>query len=139
MSLMKDFKAFAMKGNVIDLAVAVVIGAAFGAIINSLVKDIIMPLIGVVIGGINFSEKKVVLSQVVTDATGKVLKPENAITYGTFIQTAIDFVIIAFAIFIVIQLITKMSRKKAEEPVVAPPAPTTSEKLLMEIRDLLKK
>jgi len=136
----KDFKAFALKGNVIDLAIAVVIGGAFGAIINSLVKDLIMPLIGVLTGGINFSDKKIVLSPAIKDATGKILKPENDLTYGVFIQTLINFVIIALSIFLVIRLISNISRKKEVEPVTPlPPVPTPSEKLLTEIRDLLKK
>jgi large conductance mechanosensitive channel len=139
MSFLKDFKAFALKGNVIDLAVAVVIGGAFGAIVNSLVKDIIMPLIGLATGGVSFSDKKLVLAPALTDASGKVIRPENALTYGNFIQATIDFIIIALAIFIVIRLITRLSRNKAEQLPAAPPAPTTTEQLLMEIRDLLKK
>ncbi|HUX84661.1 MAG TPA: large-conductance mechanosensitive channel protein MscL [Chitinophagaceae bacterium] len=136
MSFFKDFKAFAMKGNVIDLAVAVVIGAAFGAIINSLVKDIIMPVIGVLTGGISFTDKKVVLTAAVTDAAGKIIKPENALTYGNFIQASIDFLLIALAIFVMIRLIARLTPKPAPP---APAGPTTTEQLLMEIRDLLKK
>lgn len=141
MSLIKEFKEFAVKGNVIDLAVAVVIGAAFGKIVSSLVNDIIMPVVGVLTGGINFSDKKIILSAAQVDAAGKILKPENALTYGVFIQAVIDFIIIAFCIFIVIKGINRMQKKKAEAPAVppAPPEPTVSEKLLTEIRDLLKK
>ena len=140
MSFLKDFKAFALKGNVIDLAVAVVIGGAFGKIISSLVADIIMPLIGLLTGGVNFTDKKIVLVAAVKDAAGKIIKPENALTYGNFIQAAINFLIIALAIFMTIQALSKLSRKKEEAEVpTATPAPTPSETLLMEIRDLLKK
>ena len=138
MSLMKDFKEFAMKGNVIDLAIAVVIGAAFGKIVTSLVNDIIMPLIGLLTGGIDFSDKKVVLSPAVLDATGKVIKPANDLTYGVFIQAVIMFLLIAFSIFLVMRGVVKMQKKKEAEP-AAPPAPSNEEKLLTEIRDLLKR
>ena len=135
---MKDFKEFAMKGNVVDLAIAVVIGGAFGKIVTSLVNDIIMPIIGVLTGGINFSDKKVVLSSAVLDATGKVVKPENDLTYGVFIQAVIMFLLIAFSIFIVMRAFVKLQKKKEEAP--APPAePSNEEKLLTEIRDLLKR
>ena len=135
---MKDFKEFAMKGNVVDLAIAVVIGGAFGKIVTSLVNDIIMPIIGVLTGGINFSDKKVVLSSAVLDATGKVVKPENDLTYGVFIQAVIMFLLIAFSIFIVMRAFVKLQKKKEEVP--APPAePSNEEKLLTEIRDLLKR
>lgn len=140
MSLLKEFKEFAIKGNVIDLAIAVVIGGAFGRIVTSLVNDIIMPLVGILTGGIDFSKKKIILSPAVLDATGKVLKPENALTYGMFIQTIIDFLIVAWAIFLCIQAFNRLQRKKEEAPApAAPPAPTPTEKLLTEIRDLLKK
>lgn len=135
---MKDFKEFAMKGNVIDLAIAVVIGAAFGKIVTSLVNDIIMPLIGLLTGGIDFSDKKVVLSPAVLDATGKVIKPANDLTYGVFIQAVIMFLLIAFSIFLVMRGVVKMQKKKEEAP-AAPPAPSNEEKLLTEIRDLLKR
>jgi large conductance mechanosensitive channel len=138
MSFMKDFKEFALKGNVVDLAVAVVIGGAFGRIVTSLVTDIIMPLVGVLIGGMDFSDKKVVLSPAVVDAAGKVVKPENALTYGSFINAVIMFVIIAFSIFLVLRGFMKLQKKKEEAP-AAPPAPSNEEKLLTEIRDLLKK
>ena len=135
---MKDFKEFAMKGNVVDLAIAVVIGGAFGKIVTSLVNDIIMPLIGLLTGGIDFSDKKVVLSPAVLDATGKVVKPENALTYGVFIQAVIMFLLIAFSIFLVMRAFVKLQKKKEEAP--APPAePSNQEKLLTEIRDLLKR
>lgn len=135
---MKDFKEFALKGNVVDLAVAVVIGGAFGKIVTSLVNDIIMPLIGLLTGGMDFSDKKVILSSAVVDATGKVVKPENALTYGSFINAVIMFLIIAFSIFIVMRGFIKLQKKKEEAP-AAPPEPSNQEKLLTEIRDLLKK
>lgn len=127
-----------MKGNVVDLAIAVVIGGAFGKIVTSLVNDIIMPLIGLLTGGVDFSDKKVVLSPAVLDATGKVIKPENAMTYGVFIQAVIMFLLIAFSIFIVMRAFLKMQKKKEEAP-AAPPEPSNEEKLLTEIRDLLKR
>lgn len=141
MSLLKEFKEFAVKGNVIDLAVAVVIGAAFGKIVSSLVNDIIMPLVGLLTGGINFSDKKIVLSAAQVGAAGKILRPENALTYGMFIQAIIDFLIIAFCIFLVIKGINHLQKRKQEAPAPppAPAEPTPSEKLLTEIRDLLKK
>ena len=128
--MLKEFKEFAIKGNVIDLAVAVVIGGAFGKIVSSLVGDIIMPLLGVVMGGINFSDMKYVITPAVGDVA------EVAFRYGAFIQSIIDFLIIAFSIFLVIKLIT--SKKKAAEAEAAPPAPTEDQLLLAEIRDLLK-
>ena len=125
MSMIKEFKEFAMKGNVIDLAVGVVIGGAFGAIINSLVGDIIMPIVGVLTGGINFSGLSVTVGSAV-------------IAYGKFIQATLTFLIIAFAIFMVVKGIN--ATKKAEEAApAAPPEPSAQEKLLTEIRDLLKK
>ncbi len=121
-----DFKAFAMKGNVVDMAVGVVIGGAFGKIVTSLVSDIITPLIGVLTGGMDLKQLSIVLNQ----ETGLVL------TYGNFFQSIIDFLIIAMSIFMVIKLLGKM-RKKQEE-VVAPPKPSEEVVLLSEIRDLLK-
>jgi len=138
MSLMKDFKEFALKGNVVDLAIAVVIGGAFGKIVTSLVNDIIMPIIGTFTGGIDFSKKKVVFSHAVLDASGKVVKPENALTYGNFINAVIMFLIIAFSIFIVMRAFIKLQKKKEEAP-APPPEPTPEQKLLTEIRDLLKR
>lgn len=137
-SFIKDFKAFALKGNVVDLAIAVIIGAAFGKVVTSLVNDIIMPVIGTFTGNIDFSKKKIVFSHAVVDATGKVIKPENALTYGNFINAIIMFLLISLSIFLVLRAFMKLQRKKAEEP-AAPPAPTTDQKLLMEIRDLLKR
>jgi|SRR6185503_6564201 len=137
MSIVKEFKEFAMKGSVVDLAVGVVIGAAFGGIVNSLVKDVIMPPLGIITGKVDFSEKKIVL--VSGDAAHKVA--EVAIRYGNFITALIQFVIIAFAIFMVIKGINAMNRKEPEpESAPAPePEPTKEELLLTEIRDLLAK
>ena len=132
MKIVKEFKEFISKGNVMDLAVGIIIGAAFKAIISSFVADILMPFISLIIGNVNISALKVVLRPAEADA------PELALSYGLFIQSAIDFVIIAFVIFMFIKLVNRMKRKKEEEP-LAPPAPTNEEVLLTQIRDLLKK
>ena len=140
----KEFKEFAFKGNVLDMAVGVIIGGAFGKIVTALVNNVIMPLFGAITGGMNFSDWKWVLSPAIVDeATGAVTKAENAVTYGVFIQNVVDFLIIAFSIFVFIKLLnnTKDKLLKKEEVVVeeepAPAAPTEAE-LLTEIRDLLK-
>jgi large conductance mechanosensitive channel len=130
MSLIKDFKSFIMRGNVLDLAVAVVIGTAFGRIVTSLVNDLLMPPIGVMLGGVDFSDLAITIQEAVGEAEAV------TINYGVFIQTLIDFVIIAFAIFMVIKAFEKAKRKEVEKP--APPEPPAQEKLLAEIRDLLK-
>lgn len=128
-----------MRGNVVDMAVGVIIGGAFGKIVTSLVNDIIMPGVGVLTGGTNFSEFKFVLKQAVVDgATQEVITPEVAITWGAFVQTVVDFLIIAFCIFIAIKVMNKMMRSKKEEPAPEAPAGPTQEELLTEIRDLLK-
>ncbi len=129
MSMMSEFKAFAMRGNVIDLAVGVVIGAAFGKFVTSLVNDVVMPPIGNLIGGIDFSSYKYVLTAAGADGKGEV-----AILYGSFINTMIQFAIVAFAIFLVVKAINRVSKKEEEAP-AAPPADVV---LLTEIRDLLK-
>ena len=130
-----EFKDFAMKGNVVDMTVGVIIGAAFGKIVTSLVNDIIMPAIGMLTGGVNFSDHKWVIQKAVEQA-GEVITPEVAITWGAFIQTIIDFIIIAFCIFIAIKFVNKLKREKpAEEPA---PAGPSQEELLTEIRDLLR-
>lgn len=136
---MSEFKAFAMRGNVLDMAVGVVIGGAFGKISTSLVNDIIMPLISMITGGIDFTSWKLVLSEAVVDAQGTVTTPEVAVNYGNLISVILDFIIIAFAIFCVIKAINRLHRKPEEpagEP--APPEPSAEERLLTEIRDLLK-
>lgn len=135
----KDFRDFAMRGNVVDMAVGVIIGGAFGKIVTSLVNDIIMPGIGVLTGGMNFSEfKYVIQNEVIDGATKEVINPEVAITWGAFVQTIIDFLIVAFCIFIAIRVMQNMRRKKEEEPAPEPAGPT-QEELLTEIRDLLAK
>lgn len=138
MSFLKEFKEFAMRGNVIDMAVGVVIGAAFGKIISSLVDDIIMPLVGVVTGGINFTDYKWVIQKAVVDSqTQEVLTPEVTMNWGSWVQTLVDFIIVAFCIFVAIKAINQLKRKKEEAPAPVP-APSKEEVLLTEIRDLLK-
>jgi len=131
MSLTKEFKEFAMRGNVVDLAVAVIIGTAFGKIVSSLVADVIMPPLGRLIGGVSFSHLAVILKQ----ASGTT--PAVTLNYGLFVQAIVDFLIIAFTIFLAIKGINKLTRP-AKEP-AAPPKPSNEEVLLAEIRDLLKK
>jgi large conductance mechanosensitive channel len=132
MGLLGDFKNFAMKGNVLDLATAVIIGGAFGKIISSLVNDVLMPPLGLLLGRVDFKELKVVIQQGVDGAA------DVTLNYGMFIQNIVDFLIVAFCIFLLIRAYQKMERKKVEAP--APPAgPTKQEQLLEEIRDLLKK
>lgn len=133
--MLKEFKEFAMRGNVLDLAVAVVIGAAFGKVITSFVNDILMPPLGILVGGVNFRDLKLVLRQNVMDPEGKVA--DVTLNYGNFIQNLLDFVIIAFAIFIVVKGMNSLKRQKAAAPNV-PPAPTKEEVLLTEIRDALR-
>jgi large conductance mechanosensitive channel len=139
MGLLSEFKAFAMRGNVVDLAVGVIIGAAFGKIIASIVGDLLMPPIGLLLGGMNFTDIQITLKDAVTDpANGAVVKAAVVMKIGNFIQTLVDFTIIAFSIFLIIKGINRVSRKKEEAP-AAPPAPTKDQELLTEIRDLLKK
>ena len=138
----EEFKAFAMRGNVVDMAVGVVIGGAFGKITTSIVNDIIMPVISLLTGGVDFTEWKWVLKEAVLDAEGVVTSAEVAINYGNLISIILDFIIIAFAVFCLVRGLNALHRKKEEpapepEEDPAPPAPTTEE-LLAEIRDLLK-
>lgn len=126
-----------MRGNVIDMAVGVVIGAAFGKIVSSLVDDLIMPLVGVATGGMNFTDYKFVIKQAALDASGAVVTPEVSLNWGSWIQTVVNFLIVAFCIFVMIKGINQFKRKAQEAP-AAPPAPTKEEELLGEIRDLLK-
>ena len=135
-TFLQDFKAFAMKGNVIDMAVGVVIGGAFGKIVTSVVNDIIMPPIGWLIGGVNFSELKYSLPA--KEINGELV--EATVNYGAFLQTILDFIIIAFCIFMLIKGINKLRAEKEEAPAEpeAAPEPSNEEKLLTEIRDLLK-
>ena len=131
MSMMQEFKDFAVKGNVVDMAVGIIIGAAFGKIVTALVSGVIMPPIGVLLGGVDFSD----LAFVVKEAVGEA--PAVVISYGSFIQTLIDFTIIAFAIFMIVKGINNLKKKQEEAP-KAPPAPSAEQVLLTEIRDLLK-
>ncbi|MDR2916213.1 MAG: large-conductance mechanosensitive channel protein MscL [Tannerella sp.] len=137
MSFIKEFKEFAMRGNVVDMAVGVVIGGAFGKIVSSLVADVIMPFISILTGGINFTHWKFVLKHAVMDGD-QVVTPEVSLNYGAFIQVTFDFIIIAFAIFLVIKAINKFKKKEEEQP-AAPAEPSEDVVLLREIRDLLKK
>ncbi|MDR3512256.1 MAG: large-conductance mechanosensitive channel protein MscL [Caulobacteraceae bacterium] len=130
--MFKEFREFISRGNVVDLAVGVIIGGAFGAIVKSLTDQVIMPPIGLLTGGIDFAQLKVVLKP----AVGKA--PEVAIAYGAFINTVITFLIIAFVIFLLVKGINSLRREQAAEPEPAAPAPTPTEALLTEIRDLLK-
>ena len=134
---LEEFKAFALRGNVVDMAVGIIIGAAFGKIVSSLVGDILMPVLGLLVGGIHFNDLKFVIKAAVMDG-GKVVSPEVAINYGNFIQMTIDFIIIAFAIFLLVKAVSKLSFKKVEESPDAPPPPPNT-RLLTEIRDLLQK
>lgn len=138
----KEFKEFISKGNVIDMAVAVVIGGAFGKIVSSLVNDIIMPLIGLLTGGTNISGLKVVFSEAVLNEAGEIVTPETALTYGVFIQAIIDFLLIALSIFIFLKIIlkakSKFEKKKEEEPAPEEEPKETADDILAEIRDLLK-
>jgi large conductance mechanosensitive channel len=135
MKLVKEFKEFALKGNVMDMAIGIIIGVAFGKIVSSFVADIIMPPLGLLIGGVNFTDLHLVMKAAVGD------EPAVTLNYGTFIQVTIDFLIVAFAIFMVIKGMNSLRKKKKEEPAAppAPPEPTKEEILLTEIRDLLKR
>ena len=130
MGFIKEFRTFIAKGNVLDLAVAVVIGGAFGKIVSSFVADLLMPPVGLLIGGVNFSALRVTIGG----------KPDAPVTlnYGSFLQACIDFIIIAFAIFLFIKLMSSMKKKEKEEAAASPPAPSAEEVLLAEIRDILK-
>lgn len=131
MSMLKEFKEFVVKGNVVDMAVGIIIGAAFGKVVSSVVADVIMPPIGLAIGGVDFSKLVYTLKQASGDATAVV------ISYGKFIQTVVDFTIVAFVIFMLIKAINTMKRKQ-EAVVQPPPGPSKEEVLLSEIRDILK-
>jgi large conductance mechanosensitive channel len=132
MSMMSEFRDFAMRGNVVDMAVGIVIGGAFGKIVSSFVNDVLMPPIGLALGGVDFSE----LALTLQEASGEVAAV--TLNYGSFVQTVVDFIIIAFAIFMVIKAMNKMKKKEEEAP-AAPPKPSAEESLLTEIRDLLRR
>ncbi len=135
-NILQEFKTFAMRGNVIDMAVGIIIGGAFGKIVSSIVGDIIMPAIGLLVGGVNFTDLKIVLKQAVIEGNN-VITPAVTINYGNFIQVVLDFIIIAFAIFILIKGINSFNKKKLDKP-ATPVAPPADIQLLSEIRDLLK-
>jgi len=135
MSIVKEFKEFATKGNVVDLAVGIIIGGAFGKIVTSFVTDVIMPPIGLLIGGVNFTDIKFIMKDAVVDAAGKVTTQAVTLNVGNFLQVIFDFLIVAFAIFLMIKALNRMHRKKEEAPAAAP---GKEEVLLTEIRDLLK-
>jgi large conductance mechanosensitive channel len=143
MSILKEFKEFALKGNVVDLAVGVIIGGAFGKIVTSLVNDVIMPPIGVLLGGVDFKELKATIKSAIPAVMDgeKVITPEVAavtLNYGAFLQTVVDFTIIAFCIFALVKAMNKLKKEKTEST-LTPPEPSNEERLLTEIRDLLKK
>jgi len=131
MGMMQEFKTFAMRGNVVDMAVGIVIGGAFGKIVSSFVADVIMPPIGLIIGGVDFSNLAITIQEAVGDTAAV------TVNYGVFIQTVLDFLIVAFAIFMVIKGMNSLKKKEEEAP-AAPPEPPKEEILLTEIRDLLK-
>jgi large conductance mechanosensitive channel len=135
--MIKEFKQFAMRGNVLDMAVGIIIGGAFGKIISSFVADVIMPPIGVLLGGVDFSSLKLTVKEASVNEAGEVVKAVT-VNYGMFINTIIDFIIIVFAIFMVIKAMNNLKKKEEATP-APPPAPSNEEKLLTEIRDLLKK
>ncbi len=136
MGMIKEFKEFAMRGNVMDMAIGVVLGGAFGKIVSSVVSDVIMPPIGLLVGGVNFTDLKLTLKQATMDAAGNAI-PAVTLNYGNFLQTIFDFTIIAFAIFLFVKAINTIRKKEVEAP-AAPPAPSKEEVLLTEIRDILK-
>lgn len=137
--MIKEFKTFISKGNVLEMAVGLIMATYFGAIVKSLVNDIIMPPIGLALGGVDFAEMKLVLQEGVAEAEGVAAIPEVAITYGVFINSIITFIIVAFCIFLVVKAYNNMKKKEEAAPPPAPPAPSKEEVLLTEIRDLLKK
>lgn len=139
MKMVDEFKAFAMRGNVVDMAVGIIIGGAFGKIISSVVADIIMPPIGLLMGGVTFTDLKLILKDPVMDAAGKVTTQAVSINYGNFLQVTVDFLIIAFAIFMMIKAMNSMKKKEEPAPVEEVVVPPTKEEILLgEIRDLLK-
>jgi len=137
MGFIQEFKSFAMRGNVLDMAVGIIIGGAFGKIVSSFVEDVIMPPLGLLLGGVNFSNLKITLKEAVSNAQGVVTSPAVSLNYGTFINTIVNFLIVAFAIFLLIKAVNRF-QKQNEKPTPAP-GPTKEEELLTEIRDLLKK
>ncbi|EHQ90431.1 large-conductance mechanosensitive channel protein MscL [Desulfosporosinus youngiae] len=139
MSFIKEFKEFATRGNVVDLAVGIIIGGAFGKIVSSLVADIIMPPIGLIAGGIKFTDIKLELNDPVVDGAGEIVQAAVTLNIGNFIQTTFDFLVIAGSIFLLVKLMNSLNRKKKQEEAVKPETPSAEVQLLTEIRDLLKK
>ena len=142
MGFLQEFKAFALKGNVMDMAVGVIIGGAFGKIVTSLVNDVIMPPIGLLVGGVDFTDLKLTLKQAVVEA-GTEISPAVTWNYGAFIQQVVDFTILAFCVFMMVKIMNQLIKKREAAPAPAPapapePEPSAEEKLLTEIRDLLK-
>ncbi|MEA4867569.1 Large-conductance mechanosensitive channel [bioreactor metagenome] len=139
MKFIDEFKQFAMKGNVVDMAVGIIIGGAFGKIVSSFVADVIMPPIGLLIGGVNFTDLRITLKQEILDAAGAVVNPAVTLNYGNFVQVVFDFLIIAFAIFSMIKFMNNLKKKPEPAAPSTPPPPPADVHLLTEIRDLLKK
>ncbi len=138
MKLLDEFKTFAMKGNVMDMAIGIIIGGAFGKIVSSFVSDVLMPPLGLLLGGIDFKDMTYTMKDAIMEGA-EVVTPAVTLNYGLFIQNIVDFLIIAFAIFMMIKAINSMKKKEEEAPAPEPPAPTKDQELLSEIRDLLKK
>lgn len=141
MGMLQEFREFAVKGNMIDMAVGVIIGGAFGKIVSSIVADVIMPPIGMLTGGVNFTDIKLKLKDAAVDATGKVLAQPVTVNLGNFLQAVVDFTIVALAVFLLVKALNSLKKKLVEEKTAeapAPPEPTKQEILLSEIRDLLK-
>lgn len=138
MKLLEEFKSFALKGNVTDMAIGVIIGGAFGKIVSSLVNDVVMPVIGVIIGGVNFTNLKWTIKNAVLDDAGEIIRPAITVNWGNFIQVVTDFLIIAIVIFAAVKLMNRLRRNKEKESVKEAPKKSSETILLEEIRDLLK-
>lgn len=138
MSMIKEFKEFAMKGNLVDMAIAFVMGAAFAKVVSGFIDGMVMPVVGKLVAGVDFASLKYILSEAQIDASGKVIAAEASIKYGEFITIMIDFILVAVVMFMIIKAINKMKKKQAEIP-ATPTEPTEDQVLLREIRDLLKK
>jgi large conductance mechanosensitive channel len=136
--MIKEFKEFAMKGNLVDMAIAFVMGAAFAKVVSGFINGMVMPVVGKLVAGVDFASLKYILSEAQIDASGKVIAAEASIKYGEFITIMIDFILVAVVMFMIIKAINKMKKKQAEIP-ATPPEPTEDQVLLREIRDLLKK
>lgn len=137
--VIQEFKTFAMRGNVIDMAVGIIIGAAFGKIVSSVVGDIIMPVVGLFVGGVNFSDLKFTLKHAVTNSAGDITTPAVTLNYGNFLQVTFDFLIVAFAVFLLVKFVNSLSRKKEEPAAPATPPPVPEDiQLLTQIRNLLQ-